>query len=131
MAAGAFFAFVYGLPQLVWNSDLSHMTSVIAGVFVASCFYLGWLSWNLSPSTASATEIKAEWGWFAEEKFVRMGLFGTVIGLILQAKVLATGSEGLGPLSTAFMSTAVGVLASFLLALLAFNITSHIERMKR
>lgn len=130
-AAAVFFATLYGVPQLIWQSDLSHMTSVIAALFVGSALYLGWLAWRLSPSTASAILAKAEYGHFIEEKFLRLGILGTVIGLSLQAKALAAGTDGLMPLATAMMCTATGVLASLLMSVLAFNITAGCEEMGR
>jgi hypothetical protein len=128
ICATLFFAFVYGLPQKIWQTDVSKMTSLLAALLVGSSFYLGWLAWNLSPSTAASIEKKADFGWWIEEKFLRLGLLGTVFGLSLQAETLATGTVGFAPISTAFYSTMVGVTCSLIIAFMNRNLQTGIER---
>jgi len=129
--AGAFyFAWVWGFPQQVWAKDSSYMTSAIGVLFVGTAFYLGWQAWKLSAINVTSVEASAEWGWFVEEKFLRIGLLGTVFGLSMQAEALSTGSAGLVPLATALFSTATGILASLLCAGLSYNLMLGIRKAK-
>ena len=41
-----FFAAYYGVFQQVWTVDVTHLTSVIAMMFIAACGYLGAASWR-------------------------------------------------------------------------------------
>jgi hypothetical protein len=36
----------YGLPQVIWKTDTTYMTSVIAVVFFLTALYLGFASWR-------------------------------------------------------------------------------------
>lgn len=128
VCAGLFFATMRGIPQMIWASDISMMTSAIVMLFVVSSAYLGLLCWRLSPLTAHLIEKQAEFGWFAAETCVRLAIVGTSIGLIAQAKLLIGGAAGLLPLSTSLLSTATGISASIVLNIMAFNLTSGCNR---
>ncbi|MGH9208523.1 MAG: hypothetical protein ACRD1G_18550, partial [Acidimicrobiales bacterium] len=43
----AFFAWVNGVPQMIWANDMSMMTSVIGALFVGSTAWLGWQAWRI------------------------------------------------------------------------------------
>lgn len=139
VAAGAFFATINGIPQLIYANDLSHMTSVIAAIFLASAGWLGWQSWRAGEApprdvygrfVAHAHE-DAALGRLAEKLCVRTGLAGTVIGLSMQAKALASGAAGFGALATSLYPTVVGIVASSLVAILVHNLASGAARMRQ
>lgn len=123
-----FFAYLYDIPQLIWTKDLSHVTSAIATLFVAMSFYTGWLAWHVEDWSREESHQKLEFIWFVEERFLRVGLLGTVIGLSMQANEMSNGLSGLLPLSTSLFSTAAGIVASLALSLMAYNIKSGLER---
>jgi hypothetical protein len=126
----AYFASVWDIPQTIWRNDSSYMTSVIGVLFIGTVVYLGRLAWSVGSVDVERIEARSEWGWFIEEKFLRIGLLGTVFGLSMQAEALSTGTAGLEPLSTALFSTAVGILASLLCAGLSYNLMIGIRRAK-
>jgi hypothetical protein len=125
LAAGVFFASLDGLPGLIWRADISMMTSVIALWFLGSTFAIGQESWSCSPHSSD------EFAWFAGEQSVRLALVGTTIGLLSQAKILMSGTAGLLPLSTSLYTTAVGISASIVLNLMAYNLRTGIRRADR
>ena len=46
----AFFAARAGLPQVIFHTDVTYMTSVIAVIFVIAVAYLGVASWRFDRS---------------------------------------------------------------------------------
>jgi hypothetical protein len=130
VCAATFFAIDYQIPQMVWNGDVSRMTSLIGALFFMSSLYLGSLCWQLSRANISSIEKKAEFGWFAAETCVQLALVGTTIGLIMQAKTLVSGTAGLLPLSTSLLTTAVGISASIVLRVMAYNLNAGIDRIR-
>jgi hypothetical protein len=48
VCAAAFFAIDYQIPQMIWNGDVSMMTSLIGALFFVSSLHLGSLCWQLS-----------------------------------------------------------------------------------
>jgi hypothetical protein len=130
VCAAAFFAIDYQIPQMIWNGDVSRMTTLIGVLFIMSSLYLGSLCWQLSRANISLIEKKAEFGWFAAETCVQLALVGTTIGLIMQAKTLVSGTAGLLPLSTSLLTTAVGISASIVLRVMAYNLNAGIDRIR-
>ncbi len=139
VTATAFFAWLNGVPQTIWREDLSMMTSVIAALFVGTAVRLGWQAWQCDSASwlwASAAlrgeraqlHIDAAFGHLAERLCVMAGLAGTTIGLSLQAKALMSGSASFGALSTSLFTTASGVTAAALIAVLTFNLENGIRR---
>ncbi len=131
LAVAAFFSAARGFPQLVWASDLSYATSVIAVVFVGSMAYMGWLSWRLCPEDLPRVRAGAEWGSVSANLCTMIGLIGTTLGLSFQAQTLASGSAGLAPLATSLYTTMVGVGAGAILTLVDHNLQSGISRVGR
>lgn len=138
IAAGAFFAWTAGIPQLVWAGDLSHATSVIAALFVGSAAWLGWQSWKadgplvwLEHRRKPQSTADASYGHLAERLCVMLGLAGTTIGLSLQGKALMSGGASFGALSTSLFTTATGIVAAGLLAVLVFNLEAGLRRSAR
>lgn len=131
IAAGAYFAWTAGVPQIIWAGDLSHATSVIAALFVGSVAWLGWLAWQVDTWLAFYKRTPApdsSFGHLAERLCVMCGLAGTTIGLSLQGKALMSGGASFGALSTSLFTTATGIVAAGLLAVLVFNLEAGLRR---
>jgi len=127
-AVAFWFLWLYGVPQLVYDKDLSHVTTAIAATFVGMTAYIGWLAWRLNEFTVTEVFHELEFAWFIEDRLLRIGLLGTVIGLSLQAAEMANGLQGLLPLSTALYTTATGIAASLVLAVMTYNVKAGIDK---
>jgi len=137
-----FFAGYYGLLRMVWETDVTHMTSVIGGVFIAAIVYLGIASWRYdNPRRFIATAI-ADTGVGKTASYIvtLIGLLGTVIGLTLQVKAMANinlsdqanmiafvkaVSSSLG---TAFYATGCGIIGSIGIIAMTANLEYFIDR---
>ena len=140
----AFFAWANGVPQTIWASDMSMMTSVIGALFIGSAVWLGWQAWQINgPSpTSDDTErtdtrssfmfpLSSDYGHLAERLCVMAGFVGTAIGLSLQAKSLASGAASFTALATSLFTTASGGTAAALIAIMTFNLEAGNRRMQR
>ena len=117
IAAGAFLAWVAGLPTMIWAADASHMTSVIGLLFVCAMVWLGVASWR------GETRRGAAFGHLCERLAPMLGIAGTSIGLSMQAQSLAvSGTASFGALATSLFCTCAGVLAAIIIALATFNL---------
>lgn len=114
MAGGAFFAYWRGVPQIIWSSDASRMTSVIAGILIFAAVMLGLKAWK--------EDRDAGLGHLLERLAVMTGMCGTAIGLSMQAQSLAGGATSLGALATSLFTTASGIVAAVLIALMTYNL---------
>jgi drug/metabolite transporter (DMT)-like permease len=129
IGSAAFFAAVNGVPQTIWADDLSHMTSVIAVLFVGASIYLGWQAWIADDASSSAVPRPSpDFGHLAERLSVMAGFVGTAIGLSLQAKALAGGSASFTALATSLFTTACGGASAALLAVMTFNLEAGMRR---
>ena len=138
----AFFAWVNGVPQTIWENDMSMMTSVIGALFVGSAVCLGWQAWRIDGPTSDRREpadtppssmfpISSDYGHLAERLCVMAGFVGTAIGLSLQAKSLASGATSFTALATSLFTTASGGTAAALIAIMTFNLEAGNRRMQR
>jgi hypothetical protein len=136
-----FFAWVNDVPQTIWASDMSMMTSVIGAFFVGSATWLGWQAWQIGKSASndigrsdSRPSIiilpSFNYGHFAERLCVMAGFVGTAIGLSLQAKSLAGGATSFTALATSLFTTASGGTAAALIAIMTFNLEVGAKREK-
>src|SRR6185312_8132554 len=143
------FAWRYGVPQLIWASDASYMTSAIAALVVGTAIWLGWQAWHVdSPSPAQIFGLRpsiwkegapmrggplpnADFGQEAQLLAPALGMLGTVIGLSMQAKALVAGAASLGALSTALFTTGVGIAGFIVLKVLTLNLEAGIKRAGR
>jgi hypothetical protein len=135
----AFFASVNGVPQMIWASDMSMMTSVIGTLFVGSAVWLGWQAWRIgepisdgarrsgAPSSLACLP-SSDYGHLAERLCVMAGFVGTAIGLSLQARSLAGGVASFTPLATSLFTTASGGTAAALIAIMTFNLEVGVRR---
>ena len=131
VVAAAFFAAMNGVPQTIWASDMSMMTSLIAALFVGAAIYLGRQAWLIDgPARASDDGVDASFGHLAERLSVMAGFVGTAIGLSLQAKALAGGATSFTALATSLFTTACGGVAAALIAVMTFNLEAGIRRLR-
>jgi len=145
---GAFFAWHVGIPQRIWETDMTYMTSVIAGMFVVAASYLGFASWRFDRKLSgwhyekqlSIAHADVGIGHFGVAAVVYVGLIGTVIGLMAQLQAMsgidpanpASGAAFLGgtirALSTAFYATGCGLVAATLLGCFTQNLSYFVSR---
>jgi len=143
----AFFAVQYGLPQLIFHTDVTYMTSVIAVIFTATALYLGFASWRY-PGRFNRTKTRIEWlpsstaadiGVATKASYIvtLFGLLGTVIGLQHQVGAMASVTpDNIMPflaqvssaLGTAFYATGCGIVASIGIIAMAANLEYFLER---
>ena len=124
IAGGAFFAYQQGVPQAIFAADQSRMTTVILGLLVCSAAYIGMQTWNAESADASM-------GHLMERLCVMAGLAGTTIGLSLQAAALMEQGASFGALSTSLFTTASGIVAAALVAIMTYNLERGIKRAAR
>jgi hypothetical protein len=137
----AFFAGYYGLFQMIWNGDVTHVTSGIAVVFLASCLYLGFASWRFDASRDAPNRAAADSNIGRTSAFLvtLLGLLGTAIGLMFQVKALGSldvsnpqaivgfiSSIG-SSLSTALYATACGIVACIGITVMNSNLEYFID----
>jgi hypothetical protein len=137
----AFFAWVNGVPQMVWANDMSMMTSVIGALFVGSAAWLGWQAWRIGEpmstdrrrtgAPASSFLPLSHYGHLAERLCVMAGFVGTAIGLSMQARSLAGGATSFTALATSLFTTASGGTAAALIAIMTFNLEAGVRRARR
>jgi hypothetical protein len=128
-AASAWFAHVNGVLAIVWANDQSMMTSAIGALFLATAAWLGWQAWRADePAGNGSVPADASFGHLAERLLPMLGLFGTAFGLSLQAKALAGGATSFAALATSLYTTACGVLAALVVAIMTFNLEQRVRR---
>jgi hypothetical protein len=115
-------AWVQGSIQAIWQTDLSYMTSVVAGLMVFTCLYVGWQTWTLNPKS------NAHFGLLVMSVCPLIGLYGTATGLQANIAALSSGASGLTPLGTSLVTMKVGVLGLILTTILVFNLEWGVRR---
>jgi hypothetical protein len=120
------FAYAYGIPQLIWASDQSYMTSAIAALVVGAAIWLGWQAWLADSGFANS-----DFGQEAQLLAPALGMLGTVIGLSMQAKALVAGAAGLGALSTSLFTTGAGIAGFIIIKVMTLNLEVGIRRAGR
>jgi len=141
-AVGAAIAWSLGWFKLAYDLDVTKLSFVILAVFAIATLWCGRLSWRLDTGTEilktpeirqkyfKCIEDDAEHGWFAAGLCEKLGLTGTVFGLVIMLIGGFQGFQGTDPqsiqlllerlstgMSTAFITTLVGVVCSILLSL--------------
>lgn len=87
IATGTFWLAYSGVIQLIWHTDTTMLTSVIAAIFIQRMALVGYWSYKASdpgwkaenPAPLAKTK---SFGLFASEELMALGMLGTVIGLI-------------------------------------------------
>lgn len=136
----------YGLPQAIFHTDVTYMTSVIAAIFAATVVYLGLASWRFRPldyaapwESAKASRVSADIDLATKASYIvtLFGLLGTVIGLQHQVAAMASVTpDNLMPflatvsvaLGTAFYATGCGIVASIGIIAMVANLEFFLER---
>lgn len=136
ICAGAFwFGWAYGIPQFVYASDASMMTSAIAVLVAGSAAWLGWQAWRAEDRIVVNDRLVAaansDFGEEAQLLAPALGMLGTVIGLSMQAKALVAGAAGLGALSTSLFTTGAGIAGFIILKILTMNLEAGLKRAAR
>lgn len=135
----ALVAWRYDLPQSIFQTDTTYMTSVIAVIFTLAVLYVGLASWQFSPQCwHSIAPAAAAIGLAHKASYIvtLCGLLGTVIGLMHQVQAMATVSpDNLMPflatvssaLGTAFYATGCGIVASVGIIAMAANLEYFVD----
>jgi len=139
-ATAAFFAGYYGILGMIWQTDVTFMTSVIAGLFVVSVFYLGWSSWRYDNGGRMQGAV-ADTGVGRASAYVitLVGLLGTVIGLTMQVRAMGSIGADVGSLlgflktvsvalGSAFLATGCGIVGSIGIVIMTANLDYFIDR---
>ena len=127
-AAAFAFAYAYGIPQLIWASDQSYMTSAIAALVVGAAIWLGRQAWLIDEPHKEGDWPRGDFGHEAQLLAPALGMLGTVIGLSMQAKALVAGAAGLGALSTSLFTTGAGIAGFIIIKILTYNFECGRER---
>ena len=132
------FAWRYGVPQLVYQSDHSMMTSAIAVLVVVTAAWLGWQAWEIDSVSSfmrkypgATLNDNADFGHLAESLAVKLGLIGTGVGVMMTISASLQSANPLDALRTAFFSFICGAAASALISLMTHNLESGIKRAGR
>ena len=134
-----FWATYFGVAQTIWNVDITHITSIILALYIASNLSLGWLAWKASDPffvriNRNILEKITDYNWFMSEILLALGMFGTVIGLIHMLSGIDMGANKdsaavasivvnmIGSLGLALYTNVVGLLFSIILKLQTYFI---------
>jgi drug/metabolite transporter (DMT)-like permease len=149
----AFFAAYYGLLQSIWRTDVTYMTSVIGAIFAAAALYIGFASWRFDskgtiayphnetrPNRQATAIADSGLGRTASYVITLVGLLGTVIGLTLQMRSMATIDVGninslvaafkliSTSLGSAFYATGCGIIGSIGIIVMVANLDYFLDR---
>lgn len=121
---GTFWSYYFGVINMIWESDTTYITSIIAFMFVTANIFLGWLSYKFAFNPLQYKK-HLETVWFTSEQLMALGMLGTVIGLIhmLAANFIGAADGSMQSLLSdmwkamglALYTNAVGLIASIIL----------------
>jgi len=132
----------------IYASDVTKLSIVIFGIFIVMSIRCGILTWRANSDIETYNdynaeikdiENKADNGWFAAGLCEKIGLTGTVLGLIYMLIngfadfQVADGQAVKGlimGMSTAFITTLVGIVCSMLLSIQYQNLSNAIDRLR-
>ena len=141
-----FICYTLGVFEAIWTADQTKISFMILSLFTVMSLYCGRQAWILSkiqnnnlpldPSLKS----RYEFGWFASEICLTLGLIGTVSGFILmlygvfsdlnvndtESVQQSLKNMSLG-MSTALYTTLVGLTAGLVLKLEYFRLEVHFD----
>lgn len=133
--AGSIIAGHFGLIALVLSSDISHLTSIIGGLFLISSLFTGKLAYDLAQDDTSGLlttregkvklKKKLKFLNFMADSFFTLGLMGTIIGFCYMMKGTLNSSADVSTIiqqlkigsSTKLYTTLAGIVSSLLLQL--------------
>lgn len=142
-----------GWISLIYTMDSTKLSFLILAVFFAALAYCGDLAWRadklsesklISQAAVQGLEIRSEHGWFAAEICEKLGLTGTVLGFVMMLVGGFQSFDGADPqsiqnllkqlssgMSTAFITTLVGVICNIILSIQYHALDNHLKRMKK
>ena len=143
IVVGGFFAYLNGVPQLVWANDVARYFGVTIGLlFLATMTYLAYEAWGIDSVKDNSPAVRSlilerlfpgdtvPFGHMAIWLEPSLGMLGTVVGLTLVFRNLGESTALTGG-AVAFYSTGCGLVAMILTMVLVFNIESGIRRARR
>lgn len=115
LAVTSFYGLIDGFFKSLYVLEVSHISFLIIFLTLGTLLHVGWVCWNLK--TTSLTFSQSRLMWLNEMISISplLGIMGTVVGFVLQANTLVSGSAGLAPLTTSFFATMFGVGAAIVL----------------
>jgi hypothetical protein len=132
----------FGVIQDIYDTDISRLSSIIAGLYVIGSVLLGYTSYRVGShhSLTRNTEHRLYLGWFIAEVMMVLGLAGTVIGFIVLFNgnfkdisftdpdsikdIIIAIASGMG---VALYTTLVGIFGSLLLKMQLVSIEVAID----
>lgn len=139
MIVGAVFLQIYNVFELINQYDVTKISFIILAMFLAFTVQIGALTYK--PTRETYRKIRT--ADFFSEKFLMLGMIGTVIGFIYMLHTCFSGINVSNPasmqavlvrmsvgMSTALFTTAAGLICGFLLKLQIFNLQQAIEESK-
>ena len=142
IAAGGYFAYRAGIPQMVAANDVARwFGGAIGALFVWTAVWLGWQAWRINtPTRWAATfggghkridpDVDSAFGHLVELLCPAIGMLGTVVGLSLAFRNAGT-PEMMAGAATAFYSTGCGIVAMILTMALTYSLEAGIARARR
>ncbi len=144
IAAGAYFAYRAGIPQMVAANDVARwFGGAIGALFVWTAVWLGWQAWCVEPAAGAVyrwattdekapcpSQADAHFGHLMQLMFPAIGMLGTVVGLSLAFRNAGT-PEMMAGAATAFYSTGCGIVAMILTMGLTYSLENGIARARR
>lgn len=145
--------FYLGIFGFIWNNDSTFISYIIIGLYTYSSVWVGWKCWSLSrlENSLSKEDIikqcnKSErlesWGWYISSQLISLGLLGTALGLLFSfasfggadvsnpAEMKKLIQQIGGGISTALITTIVGILCSLLLRFQYFLLGNEIKSIR-
>lgn len=128
MMTGFFWSWYFGLVTLIYQKDITYITSLITAIFVVMTIRVGYYAYKLTDYEFDKAKIRkfVNDSWFVSEQLLALGMFGTVIGLIHMLSVnfgdLMDSNNSItaigtmfGGLGIALYTNAVGLVTSIIL----------------
>ncbi|MFC1703102.1 MotA/TolQ/ExbB proton channel family protein [Patescibacteria group bacterium] len=145
-----------GWINMMVDYDVTKLSVVILSVFAVATLWCGWLAWRVDRGTPldsgtpfarmkfiKSIENEAEHGWFAAGLCEKLGLTGTVFGFVIMLIGGFHGFDSSDPasmqqlleqlstgMSTAFITTLVGVVCSIILSVQYHLLARKLESMQ-
>jgi hypothetical protein len=136
MVVGAVLMQIYGMWEILNNSDVTKISFLILFLFVIFTIKTGIRTY--SPTKEDYKKIRTIE--FFADKFLVLGMIGTVVGFIYMLRICFVGINAANPatmqaalvkmsfgMGTALFTTAAGLICSLLLKFQLFNLQQAIE----
>jgi hypothetical protein len=144
---GTVASYIGGIFELVNNADITKLSFLIYGLFVAYSVRTGIITYAARKKITKEQWVnlyhKNDSGWFVSDTLFTLGMIGTVLGFIFMLGISFKGINasnvtsmqsalshmGTG-MSTALYTTAAGLICSLLLKLQLFNLSQHLNKIE-